>query len=122
MASTDEKGLITKLIGPKKEWRAYKARVKKLPKPYADAVAGLQRYLFHFGSANGAISMALLEDLITVFEQGAASGSSVRDIVGEDPVEFAEALIRNYDKDGYVAREQDRLRRAINQAAAPQNP
>jgi DNA-binding ferritin-like protein (Dps family) len=112
----DEKGLMAKLIGPKKQWRAYKARVKKLPKPHADAVAGLQRYLFHFGSANGASSMALLEDLITVFEQGAADGSSVRDIVGEDPVEFAEALIRNYDKDGYVAREQNRLRKSIDDA------
>lgn len=118
MTTNEDKGLIAKLTGPKKEWRAYKARVKKLPQPHADAVAGLQRYLFHFGSANGASSMALLEDLITVFEQGAADGTPVRNIVGEDPVEFAEALIRNYDKDGYVAREQKRLRKAIDDAAA----
>jgi hypothetical protein len=32
-------------------------------------------------------------------------------------VEFVEALIANYEKGGYVAREQNRLSRAIERAA-----
>jgi DNA-binding ferritin-like protein (Dps family) len=117
MNDTDRKNLFAKIIGPKKAWRQYRARVKNLPKPYADAVEGIQRYLFHFGAINGADAMALFDDVIELFERAAADGTPLRDIVGEDPVEFVDALIRNYDdEDGYVARQKNRLRRAIDQA------
>jgi DNA-binding ferritin-like protein (Dps family) len=38
----------------------------------------------------------MLEDLADLFEQGAADGTPLRDVVGEDPVEFAEAFLANY--------------------------
>lgn len=118
MNDTESKGLLYKLIGPKKQWRAYRARVKKLPQPYADAVEGIQRYLFHFGAIHGAEAMSIFDDVIDLFERAAADGTPVRDIVGEDPVEFVDALIRNYDdQDGYVAREKNRLRATMDKAA-----
>ncbi len=120
MTDKDQNWLVAKVIGPKKEWRAYKARVKRLPRPYVDAVAAIERYLMHFGAMDAASATGLTHDLIDLFEQAAADGTSIRDIVGEDPVEFAEALIRNYDKGGYVAREQNRLRRGIDDAAKEQ--
>jgi DNA-binding ferritin-like protein (Dps family) len=40
--------------------------------------------------------LTMLDDLADLFEQGAANGMPIRDIVGEDPVEFAEAFLRNY--------------------------
>lgn len=108
--------IAAKIIGPKKEWRAYKARVRALPRPYADAIAAIERYLMHFGATDSASAVGLFGDLVDLFEQAAADGTSIHDIVGEDPVEFAEALIRNYDKGGYVARERNRLRSAIASA------
>lgn len=122
MSPTEKQSLFGKIsatiIGPKREWYAYKRRVKALPAPYAGAVAGIERYLFHFGAVNGPSAMALFDDVITLFEQAAADGTPVRTIVGEDPVEFVDTLIRAYDpEDGYVAREQNRLRAAMDKAS-----
>ena len=43
----------------------------------------------------------MFEDLADLFEQGAADETPIREIVGEDPVEFVEAFLRNYPKGGY---------------------
>ena len=67
--------------------------MERLPAGYRTAVEALQRYSNYFGhgTADGGVSM--LEDLVDLFEQSAASGTPVREIVGEDPVEFADAFI-----------------------------
>jgi DNA-binding ferritin-like protein (Dps family) len=109
------------IIGPKREWYAYKRRVKALPAPYRTAVDGVEHYLFHFGAIDGPAAMSLFDDVIELFEQAAADDTPIRDLVGTDPVEFVEALIRNYDQtEGYVARQQNRLRAAMDKAATDQ--
>ena len=122
MANNEEQGWIaSKIIGPKKEWKAYKARVKALPLPYMEAVAGVERYVMHFGGINDAEqAQSLFNDVIDIFERAAADNTPIRDVVGEDPVEFADALIRNYQQTGYVAKEQARLRDAVAKAAEDQ--
>lgn len=120
--SEDQNWLAAKIIGPKKEWRAYKARVKALPAPYAEAVAGVERYVMHFGGVNDATqAQSLFNDVIDIFERAAADSTPIRDVVGDDPVEFADALIRNYQQTGYVAKEQQRLRDSISRAAGEQS-
>ncbi len=52
-------------------------------------------------------------DLADLFEQAAADRTPIREVVGEDPVEFAEAFAQNYRKGGYVDRERERLTNAI---------
>jgi DNA-binding ferritin-like protein (Dps family) len=56
-------------------------------------------------------------DLIDLFEQGAANGTPLREIVGEDPVEFVEEFVRNYPKGQWIIRERERLISAIDRAA-----
>jgi DNA-binding ferritin-like protein (Dps family) len=109
-------GFISKVIGPKRRWRAYKARSRQLPASYRTAVDALERYLNYYGGA-GSDSPAIYEDLIDMFEQGAANGTPVREIVGEDPVEFVDEFVRNYPKGQWVIREQERLISAIDRAA-----
>ena len=105
-----------KMIGDKKRWREYKARTKALPESYRTAVEGFQRYLMYFGAVDGDNAASIREDLIDLFERAAADGTPIRDVVGDDPVEFADALIANYEKGGYVAREKRRLVESIAQA------
>src|SRR6266536_3066622 len=50
-------------------------------------------------------------------EQSAANGTPIREIVGEDPVEFIEAFVRNYPKGQWIIRERERLTTAIDRAA-----
>jgi DNA-binding ferritin-like protein (Dps family) len=116
MSDTEEGGFISKVIGPKRRWRAYKARVRQLPENYRTTVEAIERYLMHFGPMDGDSAASLLEDVADLFERAAADGTPIREIVGEDPVEFVEALIGNYEKGGYVTRERERLTNAIKRA------
>jgi DNA-binding ferritin-like protein (Dps family) len=105
--------VTSKVIGPKRRWRAYKARVRQLPPNYRRAVDAIERYLMHFGPVEADSAASLFEDVADLFEQAAADGTPIHEIVGEDPVEFVEALVRNYSKGGYVDRERERLVSAI---------
>jgi DNA-binding ferritin-like protein (Dps family) len=116
MSDAEKGGFISKVIGPKRRWRAYKARVRQLPENYRTAVDAIERYLMHFGPMDGDSAASLLEDVADLFERAAADGTPIREIVGEDPVEFVEALIGNYEKGGYVTRERKRLTDAIARA------
>ena len=116
MSDTEKGGFISKVIGPKRRWRAYKARVRQLPENYRTTVEAIERYLMHFGPMQGDSAASVLEDVADLFERAAADGTPIREIVGEDPVEFVEALIGNYQKGGYVTRERERLTSAIARA------
>lgn len=116
MADADKGGFISKVIGDKRRWREYKARTRRLPENYRAAVEAIERYLMYFGPMDGDNAASVFEDLIDLFEQAAADGKPIRDIVGDDPVEFVDALVQNYEKGGYVAREQERLTSAIRRA------
>jgi DNA-binding ferritin-like protein (Dps family) len=103
-------------IKQKKRYRRYRARVEQLPAGYKTAVDAVQKYSYYFGHGTTEGGLKMLEDLADLFEQGAASGTPVREIVGEDPVEFAEAFIRNYPEGSWIVRERDRLTSAIERA------
>jgi DNA-binding ferritin-like protein (Dps family) len=105
---------ISKVIGEKGQWRQYKARTRQLPASYRTAVDALERYLMYFGTGGG--GTAIYEDLIDLFEQSAADRTPIREIVGEDPVEFIEAFVRNYPKGQWIIRERERLTNAIKRA------
>jgi DNA-binding ferritin-like protein (Dps family) len=117
MSDTEKSGLISKVIGPKRRWRAYKARVRQLPPNYRAAVDAIERYLMFFGPMDADSAGSLLEDVADLFERAAADATPIREIVGDDPVEFVEALVANYTKGGYVTRERERLIRDIARAA-----
>ena len=106
----------SKVIGDKRRWREYKARTRRLPANYRTAVEALERYLMYFGPADGDSAASMFEDLADLFEQAAADGTPVRAVVGEDPVEFAEAFLQSYSKGGWVIRERERLTSAIERA------
>ena len=115
---------IEKVVGPleqKKRYREYKARTERLPASYHMAIDALQRYSYYFGYGTTEGGLSMLEDLVDLFEQSAAKGTPVRAIVGDDPVEFAEAFLRNYPEGQWISRERDRLTGAIDRAAEEDN-
>ncbi len=109
----------TRVIGDKKHYRAYQARIEKLPPSYRTAVAGLERYYTYLGGmSDGGSILSMLDDLATLFEQSAADGIPIREIVGDDPVEFADEFVRNYPAGRWIIKERDRLTKAIETAEA----
>jgi DNA-binding ferritin-like protein (Dps family) len=109
--------LVSKVMGSKRRWWAYQARVRELPPIYRAAVEALERYLFLFGRGDGAGWAEMLEDLADLFERAAADGTPIREIFGDDPAEFVETFVQNYPEARYVDQERERLRSAIARAA-----
>lgn len=104
-------------IEQKRQYRRYRARIAQLPAPYRTAVAGLERYINHLGGIGDAESiLTMLDDLADLFERAAADGTPVRDVVGDDPVEFIVTFLGNYPAGRWIVREQERLRHAIDEA------
>jgi len=109
--------IVSKLIGDKRRWRAYKARTRQLPDNYRTVADALERYLMCFGPGNADSAASMFEDLADLLEQSAANGTPVRAVVGEDPAEFAEAFLSNYPTGSWIVRERDRLSSAVARAA-----
>jgi DNA-binding ferritin-like protein (Dps family) len=109
---------IAKVVGEKRQWRQHKTRTRELPPSYRTAVEALERYLMYCGpGGDGDRAASMFEDLLDLFEQSAANGTPIREIVGEDPVEFLEAFVRNYPDGQWRIRERKRLTSAIDRAA-----
>ncbi|AZS70398.1 hypothetical protein DDE74_05155 [Streptomyces lydicus] len=118
MSDVEKSGFISKVIGPKKRWRAYKARSRRLPANYRTTVEAIERYVMYFVPTDGDSNASMFEDLADLFEQAAANRTPIREVVGEDPVEFVEAFVQNYSEGGYVPpRARKRLTDSIDRAA-----
>ena len=105
--------MVTRLIGDKKRYRQYKARTQQLPADYHTAIDALERYLSYFGPGKADSLVKMLEDLANLFDESAANGTSLRAVVGEDPVEFAETFLQNYPEGQWISKERARLTEAI---------
>lgn len=103
-------------VGQKRRYRQCKARAQRLPADYREAIEALERYMNYFGPGTGEGVVSMFEDLVDLFEASATDGTPIRDVVGDDPVEFAEAFLRNYPDGSWIARERERLTVAIDRA------
>jgi DNA-binding ferritin-like protein (Dps family) len=59
------------------------------------------------GLGDGASVLSTLDDRADLFEQSAADGTLIRAVVGNDPMEFAEAFLRNYPEGQWITRERN---------------
>ena len=71
------------------QWRAHMARVKALPPDYQIVYKEIQRYLFKVGAGR------LLSEIVDFFEEGAAAGKGVLELIGSDVAAFCDALAKN---------------------------
>jgi DNA-binding ferritin-like protein (Dps family) len=58
----------------------------------------------------------MIGDHADLWERASIDGTPVRALVGDDPVEFAEAFIRAYSSKEWMDKERARLRTAIDAA------
>lgn len=113
--------LVTGARFDKKAFREYKARVANLPVPYATSVAAIERYLMYAGGvSDGKTMLRMLDDLAALFEAAAADATPVRQVVGDDPVEFVEDFLRNYTDGHWLSKERAKLIATIETAEASQ--
>ncbi len=108
---------LTGSLEQKKQYRQDVARLKALPEPYRTAAKATHRYLMYSGGVtDGDTMVTMFTDLADLWERAATDGTPVRDVVGEDPVEFAETFAQAYVGDRWIDKERARLTQAIDEA------
>ncbi len=113
--------MVTGSLEQKKQYRQYKARLDALPEPYNDVAKAIHRYFMYSGGIeDGGTLITMLGDFADLWDRAVADGTPVRDIVGDDPVEFAEAFIQAYAGKQWIDRERARLTEAVDAAEKKQ--
>ncbi len=108
---------LTGSLEQKKQYRQDNARVDALPEPYRTTAKAVHRYLLQTsGVSDGDTLVRMFGDLADLWEQAAADGTPVRDVVGADPVEFAETFAQAYGGERWMDKERARLTRAVDEA------
>ncbi len=106
--------LITGSLEQKRQYRQYRARLDALPEPYLAAGKALNRYfMYNSGVTDGETAVTMLGDFIDLWESAAADATPIRAIVGENPVEFADAFAEAYVGKRWIDKERARLAEAI---------
>jgi DNA-binding ferritin-like protein (Dps family) len=108
---------LTGSLEQKKQYRQYVARIDALPEPYRGSAKAFQRYFMYQGAlVDGDVLVTMLSDFADLWERAAADGTPIRDIVGDDPAEFAETFAQAYTGKRWIDKERERLSKAIDAA------
>ncbi|GAA2751701.1 DUF1048 domain-containing protein [Amnibacterium kyonggiense] len=109
---------IEKLTGPleqKKQYRRQQARLDALAEPYRAAARAVQRYIMVSGGiVDGETLVRIQGDFVDLWERAAVDGTPVRQIVGDDPAEFANDFVAAYTGRRWMDKERQRLSDAID--------
>ncbi|WP_327141268.1 DUF1048 domain-containing protein [Nocardia sp. NBC_01327] len=85
---------IRDVIEGKREWRAHMARVKALPPDYQIVYKEIQKYFFKIGPVD-LVEGNLLQGIVEFFEEGAAAGTGVLELIGDDVAAFCDDLVKD---------------------------
>ncbi len=109
--------VVTGSLEQKKQYRQDKARMEALPEPYRTVATAMNRYFMYYGGiTNGDTLTQMFTDLVDLWERAAVDGTPVRDIVGDDPVDFTETFAKSYQGKEWIDKERARLTKAIDGA------
>lgn len=112
---------LTGSLEQKRRYKQYKARINALPEPYGAVVKAHERYFTYYGIVtDGDTMLTMFGDFADLWERAAADGTPVREIVGDDPVEFAETFARSYAGTQWIDKERARLTKAVDDAVRSQ--
>ncbi|BDZ40306.1 DUF1048 domain-containing protein [Microbacterium suwonense] len=108
---------LTGSLEQKKQYKNARARIEALPEPHRTAANALHRYLMHYGGiTDGDTLVQMFVDLADLWERAAVDGTTVNEITGDDPVEFAETFAQSYGGARWIDKERARLAEAIDKA------
>ena len=108
---------LTGSLEQKKQYKKDKARMEALPEPYRSAAKAFARYFMYYGGlTDGDTMVTMLGDFTDLWERAALDGTPVREIVGDDPVEFAENFAEAYAGTRWIDKERARLTAAVEAA------
>ena len=94
------------IIGDLDDKRKYKQMMKcvdDLPKDYSFTFKQIQKYIYTVGGVSGDVTMFnnlnIFQDLLDLFEESAADGRNIIDVIGNDVSKFCDEFISAYVND-----------------------
>ena len=109
--------IFTGSLEQKKQYRRDMARIDALPEAYRTAANATHRYLMYSGGVvDGDTLTQMFTDFADLWERAAVDETPIRDIVGDDPVAFAEDFAQAYAGKQWIDKERARLNKAIADA------
>ncbi|AJT41922.1 DUF1048 domain-containing protein [Psychromicrobium lacuslunae] len=109
--------MVTGSLEQKKQYRQAKARLDALPEPYLSVATAFNRYFMYYGGATeGDTIVQMFLGHADLWERAAIDGTPVSEIVGDDPVEFAESFAEAYGGKRWIDKERSRLNQAVDKA------
>lgn len=100
------------MIESKKRYKEYKLNKGNLPKDYQEAITALEKYMFNF--AKGENFMVVLEDVLGIFQEAALDNLNILEVVGENPVIFADTIMAEYPEELWIVKYQNKLKDSFN--------
>lgn len=114
---------VTGPLEQKKQYREARARIRALPDPYREAAEAFGRYLTYYGGVvDGDAIVQMVVDGADLWERASLDGTSISDIVGDDPIDFAETFAQAYSAKQWIDKERARYVKAIADAVAKERP
>jgi DNA-binding ferritin-like protein (Dps family) len=114
------RNLLTKVLGDRREWRALEARARALPREHRIVYGEIQRYLWKLTAGSGRDTVAVLRDLLDLFETAAVDGTGALAVTGEDVAAFADELLRGATS--YTQRWREDLNRDVQRKLRGEEP
>ncbi|MGP9782603.1 hypothetical protein CQ010_17655 [Arthrobacter sp. MYb211] len=109
--------ILTGQLQQKKQYKEAKARLDALPEPYRATATALNRYFMYFGGiTDGDTLVQMFIDHADLWERASIDRLPLREVVGEDPVEFAENFTLSYGGKQWIDKERARLIKAVQDA------
>lgn len=109
--------LVTGSLEQKRRYKQYRARIDALPDPYRAVAKAIERYFMYYGGViDGETALMMWADFVDLWERAAADGTPIREIVGENPVDFAETFAQAYTGKHWIDKERARLTKAVDDA------
>ena len=102
---------LTRILGDKKEWKRMEARAEALPSDYRIVYGEIKKYMWRFTAGDGMDIVAILKDLLELFETGAADGKRALEVTGPDVAGFCDELLRSAKT--YTEKWHDELNRSV---------
>ena len=96
-----------------REWKEFNTRAKKLPADYQSAWLQINAELWQRSDHTGRNIIPLLEGVVELFEEAAADGRRVEDVLGGDIKGFCATLADEQGAKTYRDRWRDRLNATI---------
>ena len=96
-----------------KEEKHFESRAKKLPADYQAAWEEINVNLWHHADFTGRNLMPILEGVLSLFEETAAEGQSIQEVLGDDIKGFCSALAGEEGATSYRDKWREQLNKNI---------